>query len=52
MRAAETTAEEGGVAHGALWRVMGPISGTVIMRLFTFVFYMCRTDAEEAGGVQ
>lgn len=42
MNVTEITGEEGNTAHGAVWRVMGPISGTVIVGLLGVAFYMYR----------
>lgn len=42
MNVTEITGEEGNTSQGAAWRVMGPISGTVIVGLLGAAFYMYR----------
>lgn len=42
MNVTEITGEEGNMMHGAVWRVMGPISGTVIVGLLGAAFYLYR----------
>jgi hypothetical protein len=47
MNVKEITGEEGNTAHGAVWRVMGPISGTVIVGLLGAAFFLYRRTRKE-----
>lgn len=40
MNVTELTGEEGNTAQAAVWKIMGPISGTVILGLLGAAFYM------------
>ena len=40
MNVTEITGESGNTPHAAVWRVMGPISGTIIVGLLGTAFYL------------
>lgn len=40
MNVTEITGEEGNTSHGHVWRIMGPISGTIIVGLLAAAFLM------------
>ena len=42
MNVTEITGEEGNTSHGAVWMIMGPISGTIIVGLLGAAFYINR----------